>query len=222
MANEGRIDPIEEHAFGPEAGGTPRKIAKTDSTASEEAQSQLLGTPVGTGSGSRQAPLSATERVLNHATRSPRRGRSNPPSHAASPAAKAAPTPVQDDVTAQLRRLAEGDAAPRAVLVGPAMRKLAFADPAYPPLLTLATDDLDLVWPIDLRVARCQPWPRGARGADTGDRRRVDARDVRGSGVGEGEAQARGSSAGSRGRQAAAHVARSSTAERRVNCRTTM
>jgi hypothetical protein len=133
MANEGRIDPIEQHAFGPEAGGTPRKIAKTDSTASEEAQSQLLGTPLGgTGSGSRQAPLSATERVLNQATRSPSRGRSNPPSHAASPAGKAAPTPVQDDVTAQLRRLAEGDAAPRAVLVRPAFKCLNKADPSPP------------------------------------------------------------------------------------------
>lgn len=110
MAHEGRIDPVEQHAFGPEG-----EIVKTESASSEERKTPAgVGTPADSG---RQAPLSATERVLNSAMRSPSRSRSNPPSHTASPASKPAQGPVQDDVTAQLRRLAEGDAAPRAVLV---------------------------------------------------------------------------------------------------------
>ncbi|BEI85351.1 hypothetical protein CcaverHIS002_0507520 [Cutaneotrichosporon cavernicola] len=120
MAQEGRIDAVEQHALGAEGGGMTRevmsrKIAEPGSTSSEELVSTAAHfvTPPGSG---RQAPLSAAERIMNDAMRSPSRGRSNPPSHAASPASKPIATPVDDDVTAQLRRLAEGEVAPRAVL----------------------------------------------------------------------------------------------------------
>ncbi|GMK55402.1 hypothetical protein CspeluHIS016_0204580 [Cutaneotrichosporon spelunceum] len=115
MAKVGRIEPVEQHALCAEGEGSARQIAKMVSASSEGLVSTTAHVGTSTGSGS-QVPLSAAERILNNATRSPARGPSNPPPHAASPVSKAISTPAHDDVTAQLRRLAEGEVAPRVVL----------------------------------------------------------------------------------------------------------
>ncbi|CAK9780911.1 hypothetical protein CC85DRAFT_62497 [Cutaneotrichosporon oleaginosum] len=142
MAHEGRIDPVEQHVFGPDA-EAPRNISKTDSTSSEE---PILARTVASTDSilGRQPPLSATERVLNNATRSPSR------SLPASPGKPAPPPTVDDDVTAQLRRLAEANA-PRAVL--PTRRSL----PSRPTISTSSGPTASPAPPIDLEV---HPLPR--------------------------------------------------------------
>lgn len=114
LGNEGRIDPVEKHALvdgGGEAGpsSAPRASSARFGTSLDVPTLGLTRRSRASTPSGGNVPLSPKERVLNRAT--------DTPDDSASPATTPKATAVHDDVTAQLRRLAEGDAAPRSAAV---------------------------------------------------------------------------------------------------------
>lgn len=171
-----------------EAGGddaAPRPTSRTE----------LSGTTIGSG---RAAPLSPTERL--NRTHSPASRGATPAQPSPKPLA---PASTDDDVTAALRRLvAEGDAAPRAAAVCLPRPLLANWWTALTPATTPLPPRLPRPRPLCL-VQRGPPRIRARVGVDVprqstcgvgtharrdGGGGRVDARDVCGPAVGEGEA----------------------------------
>lgn len=122
---DGRIDDVAKHSLmGSEFASSPRLMAAAADDTTPKAKTLTaryrssldVPTPDLTRKSRSEtpnapAPLSPKERVLNRATTSPN-GSATP---AASP--PKATVSSHDDVTAQLRRLAEGDAAPRSTVV---------------------------------------------------------------------------------------------------------